>query len=144
MIGPLSGSSAPAQHLDSGRSRPADVNADRPSLGEHQIEQLAREVLDSGSNAFGWNDYSARAEHFAHVLEDLTPAETTQLVQELLRLNPAATDSWMYLVNLPDVRDDGSVDHAWHGPREIVPLDQAGSDVQTGAPVALREQPLKG
>lgn len=124
MIGPLPGTSVPAPQLDSGQSRQAGANADRPSLGEHQIGQLAREVLDSGSNTFGWNDYSARAEHFAEVVAKLTPAETTQLVQELLRLNPAATDSWMYLVNLPEVRDDGSADYAWDGPRDIVPVGQ--------------------
>lgn len=91
---------------------PTEAPLERPPLSQQQIADLAGEILDTGNKTLWFDDHGARAEHFAEVVADLSPEESAQLVQELLRQDPNATSSWMNVENLDQMRAEGRINDA--------------------------------
>ena len=111
MTGPFIGPSAPTDHTRPyGPSIPADGSRS-PDLSGQQVEDLAREVLDTGVK-FLRDDYGARAEHFAEVVADLSPADADKLVQEVMRQDPGALNSWLNVENFAQMHAEGRISDA--------------------------------
>lgn len=77
-----------------------------PLTGE-QVEQTAQDILESGARPFITDDYDARAVRFGEEMAKLEPEDQVRLVQELLKQDPGALNSWMKLDIVDRMQNEG-------------------------------------
>lgn len=72
-----------------------------------QIQQTAQEILDTGSRPIIADDYDSRAVRFGQEMAALEPADQARLVQELLKRDSGALNSWMKLDIVDRMQNEG-------------------------------------
>lgn len=80
----------------------ADRDGDDRASGN--VANEAEEILDVGSRS-GRDDYDARLAALAEAMDGRSEAEQLALIQEVMRQDDGATDSWLQLSRLEALRD---------------------------------------
>ncbi len=91
-----------------GSYRPAGIDVPL-SPGPGDLQQLAREILDVGQRRFRFDDYGARMEAFAQILNQLPESSRADLMAEVIRQDPGAFQSWIKLDLLSGGLESGSI-----------------------------------
>src|SRR5690606_36532694 len=73
------------------------------------IEDTASRILDVGDRRFWRDDYEARMDAFADVLEGLDPAARAELFDEILEQDGGATLSWLTVDRLDRLVGEGRI-----------------------------------
>ena len=76
---------------------------------DEQIQQTAQEILDTGSRPIIADDYDSRAVRFGEEMAKLEPADQARLVQELLKRDSGALNSWMKLDIVDRMQNEGRI-----------------------------------
>lgn len=84
-----------------------DVPEPAQPTSDQQIAETASEILDTGDRAIFADDYDARVVRFAEEMADLSPEDGARLVQEVLRQDTGALQSWMKLDIVDRMQNEG-------------------------------------
>lgn len=98
---------------DIGRQAVVDfIDANRGSLSYDMVAVAdASSILGTGERG-GEDDYDARATAFANLMEGLSESDRNTLMQEILRQDAGAPDSWLQQGRLDDLRQSGGISQA--------------------------------
>lgn len=80
-----------------------------------QIAQTAKDILGTGDRPIIADDYDARAVRFGQEMSALSPPDRARLLDEVMRQDPGALDSWLKLDIIDRMHGEGRMTQGEYG-----------------------------